>query len=80
MTNPYLSAFGIATASVGAASIIGAIMKNTAPVIGTVVSPIIKPQIEKFLTDLQALGLNMVAQALAEQEKSENSQTTTTQK
>lgn len=80
MTNPYLSVFGIATASAGAASIIGAIVKNSAPVIGAVVSPIVKPHLEKFLTDLQTLGLNMVAQALTEQEKSENTQTTTTQK
>lgn len=80
MTNPYLSVFGIAAASAGAAGMIGAIVKNSAPVIGTIITPIIKPHAEKFLTNIQELGLNMVAQAMAEQEKSENTQTTTTQK
>lgn len=77
MTNPYLSVFGIATASAGAAGMIGAIVKNSAPVIGAIITPIIKPHAEKFLTDLQALGLNMVAQAMAEesnQSKPENTQ------
>ena len=77
MTNPYLSVFGIAAASAGAAGMIGAIVKNSAPVIGTIITPIIKPHAEKFFTDLQALGLNMVAQAMAEesnQSKPENTQ------
>lgn len=77
MTNPYLSVFGMAAASAGAAGMIGAIVKNSAPVIGAIITPIIKPHAEKFLTDLQALGLNMVAQAMAEesnQSKPENTQ------
>lgn len=77
MINPYLSVFGMAAASAGAAGMIGAIVKNSAPVIGAIVTPIIKPHAEKFLTDIQALGLNMVAQALAEesnQSKPENTQ------
>lgn len=77
MTNPYLSVFGIAAASAGATGMIGAIVKNSAPVIGAIITPIIKPHAEKFLTDLQALGLNMVAQAMAEesnQSKPENTQ------
>lgn len=77
MTNPYLSVFGIAAASAGAAGMIGAIVKNGAPVIGTIITPIIKPHAEKFLTNLQELGLNMMAQAMAEesnQSKPENTQ------
>lgn len=77
MTNPYLSAFGIAAASAGAAGMIGAIVKNGAPVIGTIITPIIKPHAEKFLMNIQELGLNMVAQAMAEesnQSKPENTQ------
>ena len=77
MTNPYLSVFGIAAASAGAAGMIGAIVKNGAPVIGTIITPIIKPHAEKFLMNIQELGLNMMAQAMAEesnQSKPENTQ------
>ena len=77
MTNPYLSVFGMAAASAGAAGMIGAIVKNSAPVIGAIITPIIKPHAEKFLTDIQELGLNMMAQAMAEesnQSKPENTQ------
>ena len=77
MTNPYLSVFGIAAASAGAAGMIGAIVKNSAPVIGAIITPIIKPHAEKFFINLQELGLNMVAQAMAEesnQSKPENTQ------